>query len=67
MADISMCQYSKCPKSNECYRFLAPVNQHYQSYARFQNICSEDDNYQWFWQADKSLIKKEDENNIGET
>lgn len=48
MSDICMCQYENCPKSQECYRFKAKPSD-YQSYALFQNICNEDNDYEWFW------------------
>lgn len=34
MADISMCENAMCPKSNNCYRFLA-IPSMMQSYGNF--------------------------------
>ena len=35
MADISMCHNDGCPRRNNCYRYTAPVNEHWQVYATF--------------------------------
>jgi len=57
MSDITMCQYSECEKANSCRRYLDESSPE-QCYARFQNICSEDNNYQYFIQASEALINK---------
>ena len=31
MADISMCEGNGCPLKEECYRFTAPKNEHWQA------------------------------------
>jgi len=36
MADISMCTDKECPKHLQCYRFTAPANPHWQTYADFK-------------------------------
>lgn len=58
MSDISMCEYEQCEKSNSCRRFLDTPNPKWQSYSKFQNICSQSNNYEWFIQADEAIIKK---------
>lgn len=32
MSDITMCEGGSCPLKESCYRFRAPVNEHYQSW-----------------------------------
>jgi len=32
VADISMCQDKQCPSGDDCYRFTADPNPHWQSY-----------------------------------
>lgn len=32
MPDITMCPGNSCPRKQECYRFTATPNEHYQSY-----------------------------------
>lgn len=48
MPDIAKCNFSNCPKSKECWRFVAPDSQ-YQNYAEFKNICKELNNFEHFW------------------
>lgn len=36
MADISMCLNHECPLKDRCYRYIAPVNEHWQSYMDFK-------------------------------
>lgn len=35
MSDITMCSGLHCPIRKECYRYTAPINNLYQSYAGF--------------------------------
>lgn len=63
MADIAQCQFNVCPKSNQCYRFLAKPDK-YQTYMLFQNICNEKNDYEWFWQNRNK--QNENENEITE-
>ena len=60
MADITMCDFSDCPKSNQCYRFLAKPSK-YQSYALFKNICNKENNYHCFWPI--QIQRKVDDHN----
>ena len=60
MADICMCQYDKCERKDNCYRFKAKAKE-YQSYAEFQTICNEKTNYEYYWQMDKDIIKTDKE------
>jgi lipoate synthase len=55
--DISMCEYSECPKSNECWRFKAIPN-NLQSYMEFKNICNEKNNYKYLYEIDGKPIKE---------
>ena len=55
-----MCKHSECEKSSSCLRILAPPETD-QIYMRFHNICSENNQYQWFWQAPDELIIKQEE------
>lgn len=64
MADISMCQYDQCLRHNSCYRFLAELNPQWQSYMKFQNICNESNNYQWYWKAELEENKVEQSQTI---
>jgi hypothetical protein len=57
MPDIAMCQYSNCPKSNECYRFRA-IPDSWQSYMEFKNICKETNNHQWFYSIDGRPVRE---------
>lgn len=59
MADISMCLHKTCPKSNSCYRFLAPVNNEWQSFMKFENICTEGNEYKWYWEYKQEVVIKE--------
>ena len=47
MPDISMCNYEKCKKSQDCLRFLARPDK-YQSYIDGENICNKDNDYEYF-------------------
>ncbi len=60
MSNISQCTYSKCEKSNNCYRFLATPDPLYQKYNKFENICTQDNNYKWYWEVKQSIVKKEE-------
>lgn len=44
MADITMCQNHKCEKKEECYRYKAIPNPHYQSYAIFN--CTKENEFE---------------------
>jgi hypothetical protein len=57
MPDISMCQHSACPKSKECYRFMA-IPDGWQSYMEFKNICKEINNYQWLYEIGDKKVKE---------
>ncbi len=35
MPDIAMCKNETCPLKNECYRFIAIPDEHWQSYTLF--------------------------------
>ncbi len=64
IADISMCQFAECEKSNSCHRFLATPNPEWQSYMKFQNICHAENGYQWYWEEKQSLEKGGDKENV---
>jgi len=57
MPDISMCQHSACPKSKECYRFMA-VPDRWQSYMEFKNICKESNNFQRFYEIGNKWVRE---------
>lgn len=38
MPDISMCLDHLCPKKEECYRYKAKPNFHWQTYSSFRHI-----------------------------
>ena len=59
MADISLCKFKECPKSKECYRFMA-IPDKWQSYMEFKNICKEQNDYKWFWAIGGKTIRKEE-------
>ena len=42
MADISMCEDSKCPSKNKCHRYTAIPNEHWQAYSDFNRPVNED-------------------------
>jgi len=48
MPDFTLCHRSDCIKSNQCYRFLAEPNLHWQSYSDFIGMCNEEDEYRYF-------------------
>ena len=56
MPDISMCQHKDCPKSQQCWRFTATPKLH-QSYMDFRQICSQENDYKWFWQQPNAMQK----------
>jgi len=47
MADISMCSNKQCPLKLKCYRFTAPANPHWQTYADFE--YDEEKGCEYFW------------------
>lgn len=48
LPDISMCQYEKCEKTRECFRFMTTPSS-YQSYIQgMEKICNEKNDYQYF-------------------
>jgi hypothetical protein len=57
MPDISMCQHSACPKSKECYRFMA-IPDKWQSYMAFEFICKESNNYQWLYEIGDKKVRE---------
>lgn len=60
MANLSMCKYDKCIQKELCHRFNAiPEPDNQQVYMRFENICLESNEYQWFWGDRSKLIKVE--------
>ncbi len=58
MSWLCLCQYEKCPKSNSCERFLDKGNE-FSSYAEFQNICNEQNGYEYYSKVDLEIIKKD--------
>ena len=42
MTDISKCNNTDCPSHKECWRYLAPSDEHWQSYAAFEPQEGED-------------------------
>jgi len=42
MADISMCKNQECKSKDNCHRFTAPANRHWQTYAEFTPKKGED-------------------------
>ena len=65
--DFCLCEYSDCPQSMICSRFL------YKGYAnpvyiKFKNICDQSNDFQWFYGDRRKLIKPEFiEENLGDT
>jgi hypothetical protein len=47
MADISMCLNKECKKRRQCYRFTAPANESWQTYADFEP--DENGECEYFW------------------
>ncbi|HQD93024.1 MAG TPA: hypothetical protein PK924_07155 [Bacilli bacterium] len=64
MVDIAMCQHEDCPKSKECFRFMA-IPDELQTYANFKNICA-DDGYRYFWAIGKNKIREEGDSQTNE-
>lgn len=59
MGKYAMCKYKECIKSNKCLRFLdEPVEN--QAYMLFQNVCNENNNYQWFWKIETQIAVREE-------
>ena len=54
MADIAMCAGKGCQLKNECYRYTATVNEHWQSY--YNGSPFKDGECDMFW--DNSEYKK---------
>lgn len=44
MVHFVLCNYSNCPKTNECYRFMA-LSENDQRYEKFDTLCNKDNNY----------------------
>ncbi len=74
MVDITMCQHEDCEKKLECYRYMA-VNDYYQSYANFKNLCNSENGFYLFEKIGKDdkirnierELNGEKEANKGET
>lgn len=45
---LAMCQYEKCPKKLECFRYMAEIDPDNTSYVFFKAICNEKNNFEWF-------------------
>jgi len=58
LSDLTQCQSIKCIKRNQCYRVLATPSDP-QTYALFEQVCTELNDYKYFWQARKEFIKEE--------
>ena len=52
------CRNENCIKSQECLRYQRKEGEH----ILFENICKEENNYEWFWGFKYEIIKG-DENN----
>lgn len=65
MADTPQCFYQDCFKKDTCYRFNVPENKRHDSEVLFQNICSEKNDYKFYWHMDLNLeimpVEKEKE------
>lgn len=48
MADISKCADNKCPSNFDCYRYMAPINELWQSYIVPERKKNED-KCEHFW------------------
>jgi hypothetical protein len=65
LVDIALCaKPNKCPKQDSCLRFNKKDNINVQ-YFHFENICSNKNNYKWYWEYITDIVpaKKESENN----
>lgn len=51
MADITMCMGRNCPDKNQCWRFIAPINEHWQAYSDF-DLQRTGEKCVNFWQAE---------------
>lgn len=49
MPDISMCNNSKCPSCNRCYRFTATPSDFYQTYGAFE-VEEGEEKCEYFWE-----------------
>lgn len=58
MAGICLCRYEDCSKKNNCKRYLTKADG-MSSFAEFQNICNKSTNFQYFWEEDVDIVKKE--------
>jgi hypothetical protein len=65
MPNIAMCNFSECPKSNECFRFMA-IPMVGQNYIEFKNICSERNSFKWFWmiENDSKVMQKTEQEEL---
>jgi hypothetical protein len=51
MPDITMCKNKLCPSKNTCYRFTAPPDTLWQSYADFKPLNPWEDTCGWYIEA----------------
>ena len=58
MFDFCLCEYSDCLQSMVCNRFLYK-NSSNPVYIKFKNICSKEDNWQWFYGDRSKMIQVE--------
>lgn len=58
MSNISQCKHNECEKSNSCYRFLAKPESKDQAYNKFENICTPENNYKWYWEVKDTALKE---------
>lgn len=58
--DFCLCNNEQCEKSSSCNRFLTKTNSN-PVYIRFQNICREKNNYQWYWEVKSELVPTDGE------
>ena|GEM_PF-5482042 len=61
MADLSMCKWERCIQKEVCQRFIAPPEtETEQIYMHFENKCSKNNDWFWFY-GDRSNMVVEEE------
>jgi hypothetical protein len=61
MAGICLCRNEECPHKNSCLRFITKEDT-MSSFAEFKHICTEENNFTYFWKMDEvAIVSKTEE------
>jgi hypothetical protein len=52
MSGICLCRFNECKNKHNCLRFQTKEDE-MSSFAEFEHICTEENNYKYFWKMDE--------------